>query len=528
VLELPRALPSSSFAQVVFGKNESGKRSDRFDATAVSLLHARYIVMPTTIPSDVRSERLTLDPHSRQWTDVLNAIIDSSYDGLWICDREGKVVRINRASERINGIQSAQVVGKRMQQLIRAGMIDKSVTLEVFKRKTAVTIVQRLDNGKEILVTGNPVFDNRGEIGLVVVNERDISELNKLRAELEKSRAMVEKYHAQIAELRDEAMPLETAIRSEPMSRVLNTAQRVAGVDSTVLLNGESGVGKGFLAKLIHRSSQRKGGPFVRIDCGSVPEPLMESELFGYEPGAFTGASSRGKRGRLELGEGGTVFLDEVGDLSSNIQVKLLRFLEENEIFRVGGVSPKRIDARVIAATNRDLEEMVRRGVFREDLFFRLNVVPIHIPPLRERPEDIPPLIQLFVNRFNEKFSAQKRISPRVTECLCGYSFPGNVRELANLLERLIVLTPNDIIDVEDLPVQVRFADHDVCGGPLDPQWTMAKVVAAVEKKLIARALKIHGSQRKAAGPLGVNQSTLARKIRKYDIRCDANPHNDA
>jgi len=458
----------------------------------------------------------------------LDAIIDSSYDGLWICDHEGKVVRINKASEKINGIKADQVLGKKMEDLIREGLIDRSVTLEVLKNRTTVTIIQQLKNGKQLLVTGNPVLDDREEIFLVVVNERDITELNRLRNELEENRALAQGYRFEISQLqKPKGLLSMTLMRSESMHRVLNTAMKVAQVDSIVMIRGESGVGKGHISKLIHQTSPRKDSPFIRVDCGAIPESLIESELFGYEEGAFTGARAKGKPGLFELAEGGTLFLDEVGEIPLSLQVKLLRFLEENEVIRVGGSIAKRISARVISATHRNLEDMVKKREFREDLFFRMNVVPIRIPPLRERVEDIPPLIHFFLKQFNNRCSAKKAILPRVVDCLCRYPFPGNIRELANLVEQLVVLTPSDFIDLENLPSHVRMEDSKMDYHLRRNGWNLPKVVEKTEREMIIRALKTFKSQRKAAGPLGIDQSTLARKVKRYGIRSDSIMHYD-
>ncbi len=458
----------------------------------------------------------------------LNAIINSSFDGLWICDHEGKVIRVNKASERINDIKAEQVVGKRMETLIREGMIDRSVTLEVLKNRTGVTIIQNLKNGKQILVTGNPVFDDHGEISLVVVNEMDITNLNKLRNELEETKALASRYRSELSLMDKQASLLsEAVIRSEIMHKVLNRSMKVAQVNSTVLIEGETGVGKGFLARLIHRASPRNEGPFIRVDCGAIPETLIESELFGYEKGAFTGARTEGKPGLFELSEGGTLFLDEIGDLPLTVQVKLLRFLEENSIMRVGGTSIRKVNARVIAATHRNLEEMVKNGEFRKDLFFRLNVVPIHIPPLRERREDIPPLINFFLNNLNHKHSTEKTILPRAIDCLCQYPFSGNIRELSNLVERVVVLTQDQDIHMEDLPSHVRHPDPSADVHPGSDDSNLSNAVARTEKEMIIRALRTCGTQRKAARILGIDQSTLARKAKRYGIRNDAVMHHD-
>jgi PAS domain S-box-containing protein len=459
---------------------------------------------------------------------LCDAIINSSYDGLWICDREGKVIRINSASEQINGIKAEQVLGKKMGDIVEAGLINRSVTMEVLKARTAITIIQKLRNGKQILVTGNPFFDDQGEISLVVVNERDITELDRLRNELEESRALARIYRSELSKKDSEnKLRSQMVIRNEAMHQVFERAMRVAQVDSTVLIQGESGVGKGFFARLIHQASKRKDGPFIRVDCAAIPESLIESELFGYENGAFTGARSKGKPGRFEIAEGGTLFLDEIGDLPLNVQVTLLRFLEGNEVVRVGGATARTVNTRVISASNQNLEEMVAEAKFRKDLFFRLNVIPLRILPLRERTDEIPALINFFLKKCNDKCSTDKSILPRVVDRFCCYPFPGNIRELANLVEQLVVLAPGRRIDVKDLPSHILRSESKANPDLPKDEWNLPQAVARLEKEMILRALKKYGSQRKAAGPLNVDQSTLARKAKRYGVRTDAIMHHN-
>ncbi|MEJ2169892.1 MAG: sigma 54-interacting transcriptional regulator, partial [Desulfobacterales bacterium] len=303
----------------------------------------------------------------KQLNEEMDVIINSSYDGLWICDRDGRVVRVNRASEKMSGVTEAEVIGRRMEELVAEGIFDKSATLEVLKNRTAVTLIQRLKDGRHILVTGNPVMDQRGNIRLVVVNARDISELNRLHAELEESRALKEKYHSELNHLhRSQKISSKIVIRSASMQRVFDTAMRIARVDSSVLITGESGVGKGLVAGLIHEASARSEGSLIHINCGTIPENLIEAELFGYEKGAFTGAQQQGKAGYFEMADGGTLFLDEIGELPLALQVKLLHFLETNEVVRIGSTRSRKIDARILTATNRNLERMVADGAFRK------------------------------------------------------------------------------------------------------------------------------------------------------------------
>jgi len=454
-------------------------------------------------------------------------ILDSLYDGIWICDHEGKVIYLNKASEKLNRLKAKQAVGKSVVELMEERRFDRSITLPVLESRKTITIVASTKSGKSVLLTGSPVFHQNGEIKLVVINERDITDLNRLRQELEESQSLAQQYRIEISQMEKlKDFSSENLTRSEVMQRAFNTGLKVAQVDSTVMIRGESGVGKGYMAKYIHQMSERSDMPFIRVDCSAIPETLIESELFGYERGAFTGARGNGKPGLFEVADNGTLFLDEVGDIPLTVQVKLLRFLEENEVVRVGGSAPKKIKARVISASHRNLEQMIDKGKFREDLFFRLNVVPIQIASLRERVEDIPPLINFFVQKLNKKYSKKKNFQTQAIDSLCKYSFPGNIRELANLIERLVVLTTGNLIGIGDLPSHVR-TKYSTPKKFSQSSWNLKYAVAETEKEMITRALKYFKSQRKAASPLGINQSTLARKVKRYNIQNDAIMHND-
>jgi len=463
----------------------------------------------------------------KQLNEELNVIINSSYDGLWICDHEGKVIRVNRASEKMSGLKQSDVLGKKMEELVHEGFFDKSATLEVLKLRTAVTLIQKIKGGRHAMVTGNPVKDAEGNIRLVVVNARDISELNRLQAELEQSRQLNYQYSSELNHLhRYQHQHAKVIFRSPIMKRIFETAMRVARVDSSVLISGESGVGKGLFAKLIHEASSRADASLIHINCGAIPETLIEAELFGYEKGAFTGACTRGKPGYFEMADGGTLLLDEIGELPLSVQVKLLQFLEDNRFMRIGSTQTRKIDTRIIAATNRELEDMIRKGSFREDLFFRLNVVPIRIPPLRDRREDIPLLVHHFLKRFNQKCNACKVLTPAALDTLLRYPFPGNVRELANLTEQLVVLTPHDKIRPADLPIAIRTPESDPYLLESQNEWELSAIVRKVEKRIIIRALKQCGSQRKAARLLKIDHSTLSRKIRRYGIEAVVITHH--
>lgn len=448
----------------------------------------------------------------------LDAIIESSYDGLYITDGNAMTLRVNNAYERISGLKREDLIGRNMQDLVREGIIDKSVTLEVLRRGESVTIMQDIAGDRHVIVTGSPIYDKEGGISVVVTNVRDITELNQVRLELEEARKLSSRYQEELAELQKLAVVSDEFIaKSKPFRAILKQAVKVSQVDASVLITGESGVGKSLLARLIHKISQRKGGAFIKISCGAIPETLMESELFGYEKGAFTGARPEGKAGLFEIAQKGTVFLDEIGELPLNVQVKLLDALEDKEICRVGGSTPVPVDFRLIAATKRDLKQMVKEKRFREDLYFRLSVIPLHIPPLRERKEAIIPLIDHFLEKTIKATGKKKVIAPEAYEHLTRYPFFGNIRELRNLVERILILSDNNVIRKEDLPpipeeslFLYREDSHTIP--------TLKEALAKFESSVIRDAVSTCGTFSRAAEMLGVNQSTISRKMKKYRI----------
>lgn len=447
-------------------------------------------------------------------------IINSSLDSLWIADENGKILQVNQVALKLYNLSLSDVINKNVDELLEKGIFDRSLILEVIRTNKSHMVINKLKSGKQLLRVANPIFNKNNELTLVSVQERDMTELYLLKSDLEKSHAISEGYRSQLKRLTTQDGFFSKAnIRSAIMFKVMEKALRLSQVDTTILVQGEAGVGKGYFAHLIHDASDRKDKPLIRVDAGAIPEQLIESELFGYEGGAFTGALNKGKPGYFEIAEEGTLFLDEIAEIPLHIQAKLLRFLENSQIVRVGDTTIKTINTRVIAATNKRLDHMVEKGTFRKDLFFRLNVIPLTIPPLRERVEDIPPLIYYFLKKFNQKYSTQKAIFPRAIECLCSYSFPGNIRELSNLIEQLVVLLPTDKIDIEEIPSNIRMGYQNIKNAVPSHGWNLPQTVAETEKDLINRALKEFGSQRKAAEPLGIDHSTLSRKIKKYCIR---------
>jgi transcriptional regulator with PAS, ATPase and Fis domain len=294
----------------------------------------------------------------------------------------------------------------------------------------------------------------------------------------------------------------------------------VGSVDSSVLLLGESGVGKGLIADIIHKNSHRSAKPLIRINCGAIPDSLIESELFGYEKGAFTGARTGGKPGYLELADSGTLFLDEIAELPPPSQVKLLRFLEDGRITRLGGTISRTVNVRILAATHRDLEEMIRQGTFRLDLYYRLKVVPINVPAVRERRDCILPLIQHYVEFFGARNGISKRLTRAASDALSSYPYPGNVRELMNICERLVVMSETELIDLKDLPNDIVPRTKEVTAETAEwtSDMTLQQALDNLERKMLAQCREQHGNQRLMATALGINQSTIARKLEKYGL----------
>ncbi len=449
----------------------------------------------------------------------LEAIIESSSDGLFITDGNANTIRVNPAYERITGLQRSNLIGRNMRDLVQERVFDRSVSLEVLEHREVCSMIQVVLGNKTVMVTGNPIFDEKGDIAIVVTNVRDMTELNDLRTKLEETRRLTSRFREVMLEHEQYEHALrDMVIKSEPMARVVKRAVKVAGVETSVLITGESGVGKSMLARIIHQISPRKDRPFVKINCGTIPESLMESELFGYEKGAFTGASVSGKAGLIEMAHTGTVFLDEIGDLKLDMQVKLLQVIEEKTFSRVGATHPQSVDVRIIAATHHDLKELIGKGVFRNDLYYRLNVIPVEIPPLRDRKDDIPALVHRVLAKFNKDSRVRKRLSPEVIDRLMAYHYPGNVRELINIMERILILSEGAEVGLAELPRELSDPMFGEMERTMGGAATLRDMVEAVEAKLIKRALGKHPSISAAARSLGVHPSTLCRKIAQYGI----------
>jgi PAS domain S-box-containing protein len=436
----------------------------------------------------------------------LQAIIDSSSDGLFVCDGDANVIRVNPASERIHKRPASEMVGRNMRELIPEGFIDRSAALEACMQKETVSLLQNMPNNRKLISIGTPVFDQAGELIRVVVSERDITEIDTLQRELENQEAIKDQFRHQMLEMQQTELEKRKIIaRSPNMIKALRQAMRVATADSSVLILGES---------------RRADRPLIKINCGAIPESLVEAELFGYEKGAFTGANTGGKPGQFELANEGILFLDEVAELPLSAQVKLLRFLEDGRITRLGATEERKVDVRVLAATHRDLDDMVEKGTFRLDLYYRLNVIPIHVPAVRERKDCLVPLVRHYIDHFSLINHESRRLSRAAIDALCNYSFPGNVRELMNICERLVVMSETEVIDMVDLPVQV--AGSAKTRLPEEMDWpetvTLQEALETVEKKLLTKARERYRSQSRIAEVLGVNQSTIARKLKRYGL----------
>ncbi|SEM20090.1 PAS domain S-box-containing protein [Syntrophus gentianae] len=449
----------------------------------------------------------------------LNSIFQDSYDGISVVNKHGRVTRVNKAFERLTGIKIKNVLGVDLYKIKKEGTyFDPTVALKVLETGKPVTILQKFAQGKEIMAIGNPVFDENGKVIWVVVNLRDVTELKQLEEKLRKTQELNAQYLFEMESMRKKYTSEHCLVsKSKEMEKIIELATRVSMVESPVLIHGESGVGKEIIANVLHNmNTKRKKAPLIKVNCGAIPKELIESEFFGYEPGAFTGASRCGKPGMFELANKGTIFLDEIGELPLGLQVKLLRVLQEHEITRLGGVKTIKIDVRVVAATNRDLEMMIKDKSFREDLYYRINVIPIRIPSLRERKDDIAPLLFHFLDIYNKKYDLKKSLSDEVVECLLKYEWPGNVRELINLIERLVVTTDVQQICLENLPHRYR-TQTDSSFYRMN-QMNLTAAVEELERYLVNQAIKSQKSTYKAAKALGVSQSTVVRLAKKYKV----------
>jgi PAS domain S-box-containing protein len=438
-----------------------------------------------------------------QQTSVLESVFDQLSDALVLYDPDFLITGVNRAAEKLFGMSSDEMLGRHCQDIFHCSVCEPGCGVLVGLNQAPAapnsTVRLHTDNGNErlVIMRTNQMFDAEGKLAGVVATIKDVTE---------------------------EAAPQkrEVIAESAPMREVLNFVRRVAASEATtILLDGENGTGKDLVAKTLHYQSQRAAEPFIAINCAAIPETLLESELFGYEKGAFTDARAQ-KRGIFELADRGTLFLDEIGEIPLMLQAKLLRVLEDQSFRRVGGLKDINLDLRVVAATNKNLREAVKEGAFRQDLYFRLNVIQISIPPLRERVEDIPPLTAFFIEHYNRKFKRNiEGVTDGAARLLESHDWPGNVRELRNAIERAMILEESGFITPASLPIAISRPENDLA---------MAVTAAEVpsdglslednERSLLVRALeKTSGNQTQAARLLRVTRDTLRYKMKKFNLR---------
>jgi len=438
-------------------------------------------------------------------------ILDGISDAVFVDDSAGHCLWCNKACEDLYNVDYDDICGKHVRELEETGVFFPSVTMKVLNEHREMTIIHENKYNRKLLTTGTPIFDENGEISIVITTSRDITQLTKNQRE-----------KADISMINMEAMQNipssneDIIANSLAMKNVMALTRKLATVNSTVLITGESGVGKGLIAKLLHEEGNRWKEPFVTVNCGAIPESLMESELFGYVAGAFTGSRAGGKQGLFETAQNGTIFLDEISELPLNLQVKLLRVIQEREITPVGGVKAIPVDVRIVSATNKSLAQLVKEGNFREDLYYRLNVVPINVPPLRDRPEDILPLIHMNLMKCNERLNENKSISSEALTTLFKYPWPGNIRELQNIIERLTITTNTSVISNEQLPVFIKQEADKNENVNVSP--SLASAMEKAEKEILEKAYIDYKSTRAMAKALQVSQPTVVRKLHKYHI----------
>ncbi|MEI6314988.1 MAG: sigma 54-interacting transcriptional regulator, partial [Syntrophus sp. (in: bacteria)] len=475
---------------------------------------------------------------SQKTLSIARALIESVHDGMFIADHEGYYLMANEAFERITGINRQEMVGRHTQYMIDNNWVPRAVNLEVLKDFQTRSRIVQYPSGRQLLVTAAMLWRDNGIPAAVVSTLRDLTELNLINEELKNSQVMIERFKKRIEYLEETLGSTNKFFigQSTDFRRTLSLAKKVAGSDATIMITGPSGVGKDVLAQFIHYQSRRKNsGSFVKVDCAALPANLLESELFGYDKGAFTDARTQGKQGMFELANGGTLFLDEIGEFPFELQSKLLNVLQDRQIKHLGGLATIPIDVRIIAATNMNLEQMVRERKFREDLYYRLNVIPMFIPPLRERREDILPMIKHFLKIYNQNYNTGKFLSIEALNALMNYDWPGNVREVRNAIERMVVPSADDVITHHDLPGEIRKAyrkERPEGGGgggvnllnaatssSLPAAGPLKEALDTVEKELLRQALDSSATLAEAARLLQIDLSTLTRKKKKYSLR---------
>ncbi len=438
------------------------------------------------------------------------SILESIHDGIAIADREENVIYVNEANYRITGIQASEFLGKKVSEVVPDSHIPQVLTTgsKLIGIKTRV-------NDKDVISNIVP-FVYKGKIEGAISIFRDISEIRELNQKLKDAKSTIKHLYEELDFLTDADSNIVVG-NNNAMVQTLKTSQKASRVSSTVLLQGESGTGKEVIARFIHKHGTRSAKPFITVNCAAIPESLLESELFGYEEGAFTGAKKGGRPGMFELADTGTIFLDEIGDMNFHLQAKLLRVLQSREIMRVGGTRQKQIDVRVIAATNKNLIQMVQDNTFREDLYYRLAVIKILIPSLRERKEDVHLYIQNAVTKIGKRLGKNVSVTPRAIKILTEYSYPGNIRELENIMEVCIVSDEDGIIDINDLPDSVIPIKKEVKHN-INLSFNEFPSLSEVEALVLRKAIEAYSSKADVAKNLKISRSTLYRKLKEYGL----------
>lgn len=450
--------------------------------------------------------------------DYLNQLCDAFSDAISISDKNGTMVLVNKQYTELTGLSKEAVLGKSVIEMVNKGFFDVVLNPEVVESKQQVTRIQTIASGRKLVLEGNPVVDGNGEVAFVVTFMRDVTALTELRKQIAKQKELLETFQS----LHKNNNEYPEIFTSATMRKLYSEIDNIAETDATVLLLGETGVGKDVVSRAIHRSSPRVDKVFIKVDCGSIPENLIETELFGYVTGTFSGANKNGKVGLIEAASHGTLFLDEVGELPLSAQSRLLRFLQDREVMRVGSTTSKRVDARIIAATNKDLEKEVSKGRFRSDLYYRLKVAVLKIPPLRRRRDDILPLARSFLAFYCDKYKKNITLSDGAESTLLDYSWPGNVRELENLVQSLVITSKKAVLERADLPINhvpssnVNSSHVEI--GALDLEGKSFKdIMKDLETAVIKAGLKRYGTITEVAKNFQVDRSTIFRKVKEIE-----------
>ena len=459
----------------------------------------------------------------------LDAIVKKSKDNIVITDGNGVVLRASPNSYAIYGSSTDDLIGKSVYQLEEDHIFSPSVTIKVLNERKEVRVMQNTKTGRSVMAIGLPIFDRSNEIIRVISFSHDLTEIEQLKEEFKQLQKKIERYETEIQELRDnEQIEGNTILKSKAIQQIWQLIKRVAKTDASVVFLGESGVGETHFARALHQASERANEAFIDVNCSAIPESLFESEMFGYEPGSFTGASKKGKTGLIELADQGTLFLDEIGEIPLSMQSKLLKVIQDKEVIRIGGVRPKKVDFRLITSTNQNLSEMIKHGSFRQDLFYRLSVISITIPPLRERKEDIAMLAYYYLQKFNEKYRMRKSLHPATIDKLIHYHWPGNVRELQNMMERLVITSETNIIHPDNLPSDIQMDRTQKTDSLLLKNMkgkTLREAMEEVEILWLRRAVKQCKTTYEMAEFLGISQSNVVRKLKKYRIKAKPYQH---